>query len=106
MDGQVASVATGQALVFTMPFTGRVINVQATVSGATSTADATVTTSINGTAIPGGAFLVTNGTAANTGTGLQVSGFANQGDLINIAFSGSGAGGGPVGIAVQARRGF
>jgi hypothetical protein len=109
LSGNVASVANAQTTYTTMPFTGRIILAGVTTgAAATSTADATCTVSINGTAIPNSSFLVTNGTLAYTTTsaGISSGNVANQGDIISWAFTGTGAGGGTTtGVYVLAKRG-
>src|SRR5690348_5009853 len=112
-DGSLASVATGLVGVVRAPFRGKGVEV-GTISGpAATTADATVTTSIAGTNITGGAFTITqsgsaagnlafastsgvgnNGTAA--GSTITGANACNEGDVIKYTMSGSGTGGGTV----------
>jgi hypothetical protein len=104
----VASVATGQTAQMSAPFTGRIILVGAsTGANPTATADATCTTSVNGVAIPNGAFTVTSGTTAYTATtnGISSGGIVNLGDTITWAFTGTGTGGGITNVFAQLRRG-
>ncbi len=107
------SVLTGVFGVIRAPFSGRIKEVGTMIGSVVTTADATVTTSIAGTAITGGAFVITqsasavgdldaasvsgvvgNGVAANaTITGANT---CLEGDLIRFAFTGSGTVGGHV----------
>jgi hypothetical protein len=102
------SVATGIAGVIRAPFQGKVVNVGTVIGSVVSTADATCTTSIAGTAITGGSFVITQSgsaigdldssvpTAANT---------CNEDDVIKFAFTGSGTAGGHVQCFAVIRRG-
>lgn len=93
------SVLTGISGVMRAPFRGKVLEVGTMIGSVVSTADATCTTSIAGTAVTGGSFVITQSgsaigdlnnaapTAANT---------CNEGDLIKFAFTGSGTAGGHV----------
>jgi hypothetical protein len=107
------SVLTGVAGVARAPFKGRIVEIGTMIGSAVTTADATVTTSIAGTAITGGAFVITqsasaigdldaasvsgvvaNGVAANaTITGANT---CLEGDVIKWAMTGSGTVGGHV----------
>jgi hypothetical protein len=122
IDGGIASVATGLAGVMRAPFKGIVLEVGTMLGSATTTADATATASIAGTAITGGAFVITqsgsaigdldavsvsgtvaNGVAANsTITGANT---CNEGDVIKLALTGSGTGGGTIYCYAVIRRG-
>lgn len=112
-EGSIASVATGLVGVVRAPFRGKVLEVGTVLGSATTTADSTVTPSIAGTNITGGAFVITqsssaagtlnfasitgvgnNGaTATSTITGANT---CNEGDVIKFTLSGSGTGGGTV----------
>lgn len=114
--------STGKAGVIRAPFKGVVKEVGTMISSVLSTADATVTTSIAGTAITGGAFViatsssaigdldaaavsgvVANGVAANaTITGANT---CLEGDVIKFALTGSGTAGGPLHCYAVVRRG-
>jgi hypothetical protein len=76
------------------PFRGKVIKVGSVLYGAITTADATVATTINGTAIAGGAITITqSGSAAgqvNTATPTAAND-VNEDD--SISFPPTGAGG-------------
>lgn len=103
-----ASVATGQNGYVVAPFKGKIVEAGVVIGSATTTADATVTTSIAGTAVTGGAFVITqSGSAAGNkdyaATGdasanavITAANIANEGDVIKFAITGSGTGGGPV----------
>jgi hypothetical protein len=108
-----ASVVTGVAGVIRAPFKGTIKEVGVMIGSAVATADATVTTSIAGTAITGGAFVVTqSGSAIGDLAAASVSGIvangvaakttitgANtclEGDVIKFLWSGSGTAGGNV----------
>jgi hypothetical protein len=112
-DGSVASVASGLVGVVRAPFRGKVIEVGTIIGSATTTADATVTTSIAGTNITGGAFVITqSGSAAGNlafasasgvgnngataGATITAANNCNEGDVIKYTLSGSGTGGGTV----------
>lgn len=111
--GAATSVATGVAGVIRAPFKGTIKEVGVMIGSVVATADATVTTSIAGTAITGGAFVVTqSGSAIGDLAAASVSGIvangvaakttitgANtclEGDLIKFLWSGSGTAGGTV----------
>ena len=107
-----ADVAAGSSVI-RAPFSGKIVEIGTMIGSAVTTADATVTTSIAGTAITGGAFVITqsasaigdldaasitgvvgNGVAANaTITGANT---CREGDVIKFAFTGSGTAGGHV----------
>jgi hypothetical protein len=116
------SLATGVAGVLRAPFKGTVKEVGCMIGSALATADATVTTSIAGTAITGGSWVVTssgsaigdldaaavsgnvaNGVAANST--ITAANTCLEGDLIKIAFTGSGTAGGVVLGYATIRRG-
>jgi hypothetical protein len=117
-----ASVATGVAGVVRAPFKGTVKEVGTMIGSVVSTADATCTVSIAGTAITGGAIVITqSGSAIGDLDAASVSGIvangvtanatitaANtclEGDLIKFAFTGSGTAGGNVYCYAVVRRG-
>lgn len=106
-----ATVVTGQAGYVVAPFRGKILQAGTVIGAATTTADATVTVSVAGTAVTGGAFVITqSGSAAGdhdyaaTGdssanaviTGANGTNIANKNDLIKFALTGSGTAGGPV----------
>lgn len=108
LDSTASSVATGVAGYVRAPFRGRIIQAGTIIGGATTTADATVTVSIAGTAVTGGSFVITqsgsaagdhdyaatNDSSANsTITGANI---CNENDAIKFALTGSGTGGGHV----------
>jgi hypothetical protein len=107
------SAATGIAGVLRAPFKGTIKEVGTMLGSVLSTADATVTTSIAGTAITGGAFVITqsgsaigdldaasissvvaNGVAANAT--ITAANTCLEGDVIKFAMTGSGTAGGHV----------
>lgn len=122
LTGAALDCSTGKAIVVPAPFKGRVVEVGTLLGSVLSTADATATASIAGTAITGGAFvlatasaaigdldaastsgIVANGVAANaTITGANT---CNEGDVCKIAFTGSGTAGGVVAGWFRFRRG-
>lgn len=114
--------STGKAAVARAPFKGRVVEIGTMISSVLSTADATVTTSIAGTAITGGAIVITqsssaigdldaasvssvvgNGVAANAT--ITAANTCLEGDLIKWALTGSGTAGGPLYCYAVIRRG-
>ena len=96
---QVASVASTSVVYTRAPFRGKVTKVGNTFSSASTTADATCTTSIAGTNITGGVVIDTQSASA-AGSTFSASPTAanacNEDDNIGFTFSGSGTGGGPV----------
>lgn len=114
--------STGKAGVARAPFKGTIKEIGVMISSVLSTADATVTTSIAGTAITGGAIVVTqsasaigdlaaasvSGIVANGVTAKATITAANtclEGDLIKWALTGSGTAGGPLYCYAVIRRG-
>lgn len=103
-----ATVVTAQAAYIVAPFRGRIIEAGSVLGSAVTTADATVTVSIGGTAVTGGAYVITqSGSAAgdkdyaatnDSGANAVITGANNfqKGDLIKFALTGSGTAGGPV----------
>lgn len=101
-------VSTGKAGAMRAPFQGKIVKIGVMVGSVVSTADATCTTSIAGTAITTGVLTITTAssaigdhfsalpTAANT---------VNEDDLIKFAMTGSGTTGGPVHCYAVIRRG-
>ncbi len=105
--GSAASVTTGQSGVIYAPCRGVVRYVGTVLGGAVTTADATVTTSITGTAITGGAFTITqSGSAVNDVDGAvpTAANVVNEGDVIRFAFTGSGTAGGAVNCVAIIRK--
>jgi len=121
VHGSSLDCSTGKAVVIRAPFKGTIKEIGTMIGTALATADATATASIAGTAITGGSWVITssgsaigdldaaavsgtvaNGVAANsTITGANT---CLEGDLIKIAFTGSGTAGGTVlGYAVIRR---
>jgi hypothetical protein len=113
VHGSAASVVTGVSGVVRAPFRGKVVEVGTMIGSVVSTADATVTVSIAGTAITGGSFVITqsgsaigdldfasafgvgnNGVTANAT--ITAANTCNEGDLIKFAMTGSGTAGGNV----------
>ena len=113
VHGAATSVATGVSGVVRAPFKGTIREVGTMIGSVVSTADATCTVSVAGTAITGGAFVITqsgsaigdldaaavSGVVANGVTANATITAANtclEGDLIKFAFTGSGTAGGTV----------
>lgn len=94
-----ASVANGISGVCRAPFRGKVVEVGTMLGSVISSADATCTTSIAGTAITGGAVVITQSGSAIGDLDSAVptaANFCNQDDLIKFAMTGSGTAGGHV----------
>lgn len=113
VSGAATSVATGVAGVIRAPFKGTIREVGTMIGSVVSTADATCTVSVAGTAVTGGAFVITqSGSAIGDLDAASVSGVVadgvaanatitaantcKEGDLIRFAFTGSGTAGGTV----------
>lgn len=111
LSAGTATVVTAQAGYVVAPFRGRITEAGSVIGAAISTADATCTVSIAGTAVTGGNWVVTqsgsasgdkdyaatNDSGANTViTGASQTNIFNKGDLIKFAWTGSGTAGGPV----------
>ena len=97
--GQVASVSSTSVVYLRAPFRGKIVKVGNTLSSASSTADATCTTSIAGTNITGGVITDTqSGSAAgSTFTAIPTAAnTCNEDDYVGFTFSGTGTAGGPV----------
>lgn len=107
-----ADLVAGSAVI-RAPFKGTVKEVGTLIGSVVTTADATVTTSIAGTAITGGAFVITqsasaigdldaasvsgivaNGVAANAT--ITAANTCLEGDVIRFAVTGTATVGGPV----------
>jgi hypothetical protein len=107
---QTATVVTGQAGYIVMPFRGRIIQAGSVLGAATTTADSTVTVSIAGTAVTGGAWVITqSGSAAgdhdyaatnDSSANAVISGANtfNKNDLIKFALTGTGTAGAPLSL--------
>lgn len=121
VSGAATSVATGVAGVIRAPFKGTITELGTMIGSAVTTADATVTTSIAGTAVTGGSWVITqsgsaigdldaaavsgtvaNGVAANST--ITAANTCLEGDLIKFAMTGSGAAGGTVHCYAVVRR--
>lgn len=104
----LTSVSSTSICTLHAPFQGRVIKVGAQLAQGSTTADATLTTNINGTAITGGVITVTqSGSAAGstfTATPTAAN-TVNEDDAIGVVVTGSGTGGGPVTVFAKVRRG-
>lgn len=99
IDTTSLSAANGIFGVMRAPFRGVVTEVGTMLGSVLSTANATATTSIAGTAITGGSFVITqSGSAAGDLDNAAPTGAnaCNEGDLIRFAFTGSGTAGGHV----------
>lgn len=108
VTGSALSVATGISGVMRAPFRGKVLQLGTMIGSVVSTADATCTVSIAGTAVTGGSFVITqSGSAIGDLDFVSTDGIGangaitavnncNEGDLINFAFTGSGTAGGHV----------
>ena len=106
--GRTSSVANGQTVSIAAPFKGRIVKVGGMVSAAITTADATCTTSIAGTAITGGAFTLTqSGSAQGTQSSSipSAANAVNEDDEIRFAFTGTGTAGGETSLYAVVRRG-
>lgn len=93
------SVLTGVSGVMRAPARGKILEVGTMLGSVVSTADATCTTSIAGTAITGGSFVITQSGSAIGDLDNAIPTAANncnEADLINFAFTGSGTAGGHV----------
>lgn len=121
VSGSIVDCSTGKAGVIRAPFKGTIKEVGTMIGSVLSTADATVTTSIAGTAITGGAFVIAtsaaaigdldaasvssvvgNGVAANST--ITAANTCLEGDVIKFAMTGSGTAGGPVHCYAVIRR--
>ena len=94
-----ASVASGIAGVARAPCRGQITEIGTMIGSAVTTADATCTTSIAGTAVTGGSFVITQASSAigDLDNALPTAAnVCNEGDTIKFAFTGSGAAGGHV----------
>lgn len=122
VHGSALDCSTGKAVVIRAPFKGTIKEIGTMIGSVLSTADATATASVAGTAITGGSWVITqsgsaigdldaasvssivaNGVAANsTITGANT---CLEGDVIKIAMTGSGTAGGVVLGYATIRRG-
>jgi hypothetical protein len=94
-----ASVANGVAGVARAPCRGQITEVGTVIGAVVSTADATCTTSIAGTSITAGSFVITQAGSAvgDLDNALPTAAnICNEGDAIRFAFSGTGTAGGNV----------
>lgn len=122
VTGAALDCSTGKAVVIRAPFKGTVKEVGTMLGSVLSTADATATASIAGTAITGGSWVIaTSASAIGDLDGAAVSGIigngvtanstitaANtclEGDVIKIALTGSGTAGGVLHGYAVIRRG-
>ena len=99
IDTTALSIATGIAGVARAPFRGRIVEIGTMLGSVISTADATCTTSIAGTNVGGGSFVITQSGSAigDLDNAIPTSAnICNEGDLIKWLFSGSGTAGGHV----------
>ena len=94
-----ASVASGVAGVINAPCRGKIVEVGTNIGSVVSTANATVTTSIAGTAITGGSFVIATASSAigdHDSASPTAVNTCTEGQLIKFAFTGSGTAGGHV----------
>ena len=99
MATTAASVANGVFGVMRAPFRGKITEVGTMIGSAVTTADATVTTTIAGTAITGGSFVITQSSSAAgdlDSANPTAANICQEGNLIRFAFTGSGTAGGHV----------
>ena len=108
VSGQLLNVSSTSTVSMRAPFQGRVLKVGVTLGSAASTADATVTTKINGTAITGGVVTVTQAASAQGSTFSAVptaANLVNEDDSIDATVTGTGTAGGPAAVWAVIRRG-
>jgi hypothetical protein len=122
ITGASLDCSTGKAVVMRAPFKGTIKEVGTMLGAVLETADATVTASIAGTAVTGGAYVITSsssaigdldaasvsGTVANGVAANSVITGANtclEGDVIKLALTGSGTAGGVLHGYAVIRRG-
>lgn len=108
IDTTAASVATGIAGVLRAPMAGKIIQAGTMIGSVVSTADATCTVSIAGTAVTGGSFVIATASSAigdhdyaayadsSANSSITGANSCNENDLIKFAFTGSGTAGGNV----------
>lgn len=99
VTGSCLDVSTGKAGVIRAPFRGQIVKVGVMVGSVVSTADATCTTSIAGTAITGGVLTITTAASAigdNFSAVPTAANVCNEDDIIKFAMTGSGTAGGHV----------
>jgi hypothetical protein len=104
----VPTVSSTSVVSIPAPYAGRIIKVGAQLGAASASADATVTTDVNGTAMTGGQFVITQAGSARGTTGSALPSAlntCNEDDSIGFVFSGSGTGGGTVTVFAEIRRG-
>lgn len=122
LTGAALDCSTGKAIVVAAPFKGRLVETGTLLGSVLSTADATATCSIAGTAVTGGSFVIaTSGAAIGDLDGASVSGVigngvaanstitgANtcvEGDVVKLALTGTGTAGGILHGYFRFRRG-
>lgn len=102
-----ASVANGVFGVINAPFRGKILKLGTRIGSPVTTADATCTVTLAGTAVTGGAFVITQSGSATGDLDSVVptaANFCNEDDLIRFAFTGSGTVGGHVHCFAVIRR--
>src|SRR6185369_17278338 len=88
VTGAALDCSTGKAAVIRAPFKGTVKEIGTMLGSVLSTADATVTTSIAGTAITGGAIVITqSGSAIGDLDAAAVSGITANGVAANATIT-------------------
>jgi hypothetical protein len=116
LQSAALDASTGKAILFMAPFRGRILKVGTMLGSVLSTADATATTTIAGTAVTGATWVITQSGSAigdvdfatldGVGANSAITGANafNEGDVIKIAMTGSGTAGGTLQGFVCVRR--
>lgn len=108
VSGQLLNVSSTSTVSMRAPFQGRILKVGTTLGSAASTADATATFKVNGTAITTGVVTITQSGSAQGSTFSAVptaANLVNEDDSIDVTVAGSGTAGGPVAVWAVVRRG-
>jgi hypothetical protein len=104
---KMADVSTAGSVYVVAPDAGKIIKISSVLGGAIATADAEITTEINGTAVTGGAITIATTSSAAGDVDSAVPTAANsvlENDVIEIITDGASANTVPVEFTIVIRR--
>jgi len=107
LTARLADVSAASSVNLSVPDDGKIVKIISVLGGAITTANAAVTTSINGTTVTGGGFTVafTSSAAGDIDTAEPTAlNSVSEGDFITITSDGGSSTSQPIDVTVIVRR--